>query len=135
MAILTSDGLSLSVGDGAGTETFTMLRGVQITRFDLTQKLNDNDAVASDAWGVGAAVTNRRVILSCEGLMTDETALRRIRAVALGGLPANFKLALGAGETLGLSAYVTGYRETIQPGAVKKFSFEVESSGAVTIAA
>ena len=135
MSVIGSDGLSLLVGDNGSPETFNTLRGAQVTKFTIAQKLVDNDAVIYDAWKVGVAISERSATITCDGLMTDEAAPQRIRTLALNGTSGNFKLELDSAETLTFNAFVTNYRETIQPGAVKHFTCELQSNGAVTVAA
>ena len=133
MSIIGSDELSLLVGDGGGPETFNVLRGAQITKFELSQKVVPNDAVARDAWRSTVTVSERTATVTCDGLMTDEAAPERLRSLAINGTAGNFKLGLSSTKTVTLSAFVTNYRETIQLGAVKHFTCDLQSSGAITI--
>ena len=133
MSVITSDGLSLLIGDGASTEVFTVLSGVTVATFDLTQEIAENKAIASDAWRRSTAVASRQVALSGDGLMTDEAAQQRLRSVSLNGQIANFQLKLASAETLVFSAYVSSYREVTQPGNVKRLSFQLESHGVVSV--
>lgn len=134
MATIGADGLNLFVGDGAITEIFTALKGVTITRLEVTQRGHVANAVASDAWQTLVGTSNRNVVIECEGFATDDTATLRIKALGLGGEVANFKLQLSSAETLALRAVVMQYREDITAGDIKRVQFRLESSGAASLA-
>jgi hypothetical protein len=134
MTVLASDGLHLLVGDGGAPEVFNPLHGATITRFAINQRLNDNPAIGSDAWSVGVGTSERRAVIDCETLMTDEAPVVRLRSLALAGSVANFKLLLDTSETLSFAAFITGYKETITAGDTKKLSCRLESSAAITVA-
>lgn len=134
MAIIGSDGLSLLIGDGGGTEIFTALKGAVISKLEITQKSNVANAVTTDAWMVNAATSARRAVIECEAYATDEAPPLRLRSLMLSGNAGNVKLKLSTTETLSMNAVVTVYRETIAPGNIKKLFCRLESSGAVTTA-
>ena len=133
MSLIASDGLSLLVGDGGAPETFNTLRGMTLTRFDLTQKLQDNPAVSTSNWASGVAVTNQRLVIEVSSLATDEAAALRVRSLALSGNVGNFKLELTGSSLATFAAFITRYRETIAGGEVKTVSFTLTSSGAASI--
>lgn len=133
MSIINSDGLSLWVGDGMVSESFTVLRGAEIARFELTQKITDSDAISADGWNVGVATSDRRAVVECNALSTDEAQATRVRSLAMSGSAGNFRLNANAADDFQLRAYITSYREIIQGGIIKRIQFRLESAEAVTI--
>jgi hypothetical protein len=133
MSIIGSDGLSLLVGDGAGSESFTALTGATISKLEITQKNNASKAIATDAWAISVGMTDRSAVIECDALMSDTAQAQRLRSLAFGGLPGNFKLELNAAETLVFSAVPTLYREVIEAGEIKKLVCRLESTGALTV--
>ena len=133
MAVIGADGLSLLVGDGGGTEVFTALKGAVVSRLEISQRNNTNNAVAANAWVVTGGASGRKAVIECDAFATDEAPALRVRSLMLSGAAGNFKLKLSGTETLLLSAVVTIYRETIEAGGIKRLSCRLESSGAVTI--
>jgi glutaminase len=133
MSIVNSDGLSLLVGDGATSESFTSLRGTEINRFEISQRLVDSGAIATDAWIVGGATTDRRVLIECNALATDEGPATRVRSLAISGLSGNFRLKATSAESFYIGGYITNYREVTQAGTIKRIQFRIESSAAVTV--
>lgn len=134
MSIIGSDNLSLLMGDGGGPETFTILKGLRLLRFELRQKNYENPAIASDAWSVSTATASRKAVLEGEALASDETAALRLRTLALNGTAGNIKLELTAAQTLSAAVVVTSYREVIAAGDIKQIQFRLETTGALTIA-
>ena len=134
MSMLTSDGLSLLVGDGADSESFNPLSGATITKLTITQRLADSTAIGSDAWNVGSSITQQRAIIDGTALATDEAAAQHIRSLALSGAAGNFKLATSPTQTWMFSAYTTSYQEITQGGALKRCIYRLESSGPLTLA-
>ena len=133
MSILTSDGLSLRVGDGAVSEVFSVLRGATITQLTLSQRLVDRNAVTDGVWAAGVGTTGRRAVIDCDALATNETAAIRVRTLALTGAAGNFRLDADPAETVAFQAYVTQYKEITQAGLVKRFTCRLESTGVVTV--
>ena len=133
MALVGSDGLSLLVGDGAGSETFSILKGAHVTRLDVTQRGHVSTAISSDAWQVQVGVSNRQAVIECESYTTDDAQALRVKSLALSGALGNFKLQLRSAETMLFSALVTHYREVTTAGEIKKTSFRLESSAAVSL--
>ncbi len=133
MSVIGSDGLSLLVGDGGGTEIFNALKGASVARLEITQRNQDSSAVGTDAWAVSVGVSERRALVEVDALATDDAAAVRVRSLALSGAVGNFKLELSASQTLSFSAVVTQYREVIGVGAVKRMTARLESSGAGVI--
>ena len=133
MGIIASDGLSLWVGDGMVSESFAVLRGAEIARFELTQTLVDSDAISTDGWSVGVATSGRRAVVECNALSTDEAQAARVRSLAMNGSAGNFKVNANAVDDFLLHAYVTSYREIIQGGILKRIQFRLESAEAVAI--
>lgn len=133
MGIITAEGLQLEVGNGASPEVFSVLRGVTVSRLEIGQRLNDASAVNGNGWLSGVATGERRAVVECEALATDEDAAARLRSLAIGGMAGTVRLATKANEALVFSAFVTRYRETIAPGEVKRLQCRLESSGAVTV--
>jgi hypothetical protein len=132
MSVIGSDGLSLLVGDGAGTETYNTLIGCSLTQLEISQKAHVTSPIAADAWQVQAGTSNRKVLIDCEAYATDDVSALRLRALAASGALGDFKLELRASESLQFSAYVTQYRETIGAGEIKKLQCRLESSGAAS---
>ena len=133
MTMIGADGLSFWVGDGAGTETFQVLKGAIVTRFEISQRTSASTAVQSDAWQVSVNANTRRAIIECESLATDDAAPLRLRALMLNGASGNFRLKLNAGETLTFSASVALYREIIEAGTIKRLQCRLESTGPLSI--
>ncbi len=133
MALIGSDGLSLLVGDGAGTETFTALKGASLAQFSVTQRAHVASAIGSDAWLVQQGASNRQAVIDCTAYATDEAPALRVQSLALSGLTGNFKLELRSGQTLSLNAVVTSYAETIAQGDIKTVKFRLESNGDVSL--
>jgi hypothetical protein len=134
MATIGADGLSLLVGDGATTELFNALKGSAVTRLEVTQRGHVANAIASDAWQTLVSTSNRNVVIESECYATDDAPALRIKALALSGVAANFKLQLRGAETLVLSAFVMQYREDIAAGDIKRMRFRLESNGAASLA-
>lgn len=133
MTVLGSDGLSLLVGDGAGSEVFTALKGLSINQFEIVQQSAASTALGSSAWRTSVGVSERSALIDYEAFATDDAAAVRVRSLAISGASGNFRLELTGSETFRFTAYVTNYRETTQAGAVKRFSCRLESSGVPTV--
>lgn len=133
MSMVNSDGLSLWVGDGAVGESFAILRGAEIMRLEIGQQLVNSDAISTDGWNVGIATANRRAMVECTALSTDEAQATRVRNLAMGGGAGNFRLTVNAADDFSFRAYVTNYREIIQGGIIKRIQFKLESTDAVSI--
>lgn len=133
MAVIGSDGLSLLVGDGAGSELFSPLKGAAVTRLEISQRSNVNNAISDDAWLVHAGASGRRAVIECEAYATDEAPATRVRSLAMNGDNGNFRLKVSSTQTLSLNATVTMYREMIAAGGIKRLQCRLESSGAAVI--
>lgn len=133
MTVIGSDGLSLLVGDGGGTEIFNPLTGCAVSKLEISQRGHVAGAVTTDAWQVHAGMSDRRAMIECEAYATDDAAPLRVRSLMLSGLAGNFKLKLRGTETLQFSAFVTLYREVIAAGEIKKLMCRLESTGAVSV--
>ena len=131
MSIISSDGLSLLVNDLGGPR-FSILRGVTVTRLDISQKLVDSTAIAEDAWRVGVSTVECRLIVDCTVLATDESPAVYVRSLAFEGTSGTFSLMIAPTQTLDFDAFVTDYKEIIAAGQAKQLSFRLESTGAVT---
>lgn len=131
--VIGSDGLSLYVENTSLSGAFDALAGMTVTRFEVQQRLVDSNAVSDDAWVNGAAISARRLMLEAEALATDSVAAEQLRSIALSGELWVFRLALTTAQMLECTAFVTQYREVIQPGEIKKLQIRLESSGAVTV--
>lgn len=130
MAVIGADGLRLWVGNGAVPEVFEALDGVSISRFEISQRGQAANAIASTAWQEMAGATNRQATIEVDGFAVDGTAAARVRALAVTGARGNFKLALSSSETMTVNAMVLEYREDSGAGEVKRLRFRLESSGA-----
>ncbi len=134
MSLINSDGLSLFVGNGASpTEIFSVLRGTVISRFEMSQQISDSNTISGDAWLVGVGTTERRAVIECDVLATDEPPAERLRSLAMSGAASNVRLGLKTSEKVQFSAYVTRYREVLQSGEIKRLLIRLESSGAVSL--
>ncbi len=133
MAVIGADGLRLLVGDGAGSESFTPLKGAVLHTLELTQRSHVATAVASDAWLTHAGSSARRAVVECEAYASDEAPALRVRSLMLSGATGNFKLELNTAESFAFAAVVTLYRETIEAGGIKKLRLRLESSGAASV--
>ena len=130
MSVIGSDGLSLLVGDGAGTESYNALVGCSVAKLAISQKAHVTSPIATDAWQLQAGTSDRKLLVDCEAYATDDVSALRVRSLAVTGIPGDFKLELRSGESLQFSAYVTSYNETITAGEIKKLQCRLESSGA-----
>jgi Phage tail tube protein len=128
MTIISSDGLSLLVGDGATTEVFSALKGARVTRLEIVQRGYASTAVTNDAWIARVGTGERQAVIECEAFANDEPAALRVRALALSGQLGNFRLEMQGSQTLQASAYVLSYREEIRAGEVKIILIRLESS-------
>jgi hypothetical protein len=133
MTVLGSDGLSLLVGNGAGSEVFSALKGVAITRLEVTQRSHIATAISADAWQVSAGASNRRAVIDGEAYATDDASTLRLRSLALAGGTGNFKLKLSGSETLQFSAVVTLYHERTEAGRIKRVQFTLDSSASASV--
>jgi hypothetical protein len=133
MSVLKSDGLTLKVEDGSSPGQFHVLRGVTISRLDITQRLHDNTAIAGDGWLVSHGVSERRCVVECDVLATDEFAATRLYDLAVGDVSGNFEISIRPEQYLQCTAFVTQYREIIQPGEIKRLQLRLESSGVVSL--
>lgn len=135
MSILGSDGLRLLVGDGAVPENFTALRGLEVQRFQIGQTLVDSDALQAHGWSMGLATVNRRGTIEATALASSYAAALRLRELAMLGAAGNFRLEIVASTLhFHMSGFVTNYTEVMQPGAIKRIQFRMESSAAITAA-
>jgi hypothetical protein len=134
MAVIGSDGLSLLVGNGAGSETFTPLKGLTLTDLQISQRNHISSALSSDAWQVSIGTSARRAVIEATAYATDDAATLRLRSLALAGTSGNFKLELSTTETLQLTAVVISYQERIQANSMKRIEFRLESSNAALVA-
>ncbi len=132
--LIGSDGLGLWVGNGDVPEKFDQLRGVVISRFEITQRVSDSNAIAADAWSAGVAISSRRMVIECEALATDEAPANRIRGFAMNGESTNIKLYLKPGEQIECSVFITRYHEIIQAGEIKRLQIRLESTGVASFA-
>lgn len=130
MAMISSDGLSLLVGDGATTEVFAPLKGARVTRLEIIQRGYASNSVSNDAWVARVGTGERQVVIECEAFANDEAAALRVRALAMSGLAGNFKLEMQGAQTLQMAAYVLSYREEIRAGEIKIVLIRLESTSA-----
>lgn len=133
MVVHSSDGLSLLVGDGLVSETFFALKGLEINRLQVNQQLVDTQAVSSHAWKVGCGTIDRRAVVECTALATDQVSALRVRELALSGAVGNFILNLTGVSNAQFGAYVTKYLELTQPGSIKRIQVQLESTGAIAL--
>ena len=129
MSVIGADGLRFWVGNGAASEVFEPLDGVSISRFEINQRGQTANAVASNAWQEIVSGTSRQASIDVDGYAVDSPAAERVRALAVTGARGNFRLALSANETMTLAAMVMQYREDSGAGDVKRLRFRLESSG------
>ncbi len=130
MAMISSDGLSLLVGDGTTTEVFAPLKGARVTRLEIIQRGYASNSVSNDAWVARVGTGERQVVIECEAFANDEAAALRVRALAMSGLAGNFKLEMQGAQTLQMAAYVLSYREEIRAGEIKIVLIRLESTSA-----
>lgn len=133
--IQNSDGLRVLVGDGEEVESFSALRGMTVSRLEITQQLHMADAVGEGAWQTGVGTSQRHAVIECAALASDEAPAGRLRALALSGVGGTMRLELAGDEAFEFVAYVTRYREVTQPGQVKRFECRLESAGAASVVA
>ena len=130
----------LKIGDGAGSEVFTALAGINSK--SITINNSAIDVTTPDSSSPGGALWSqslnglKSVSLSGDGVFLDETAEARLNTVAMAADPvANFEIVVPdfgtyAGEFRVTSLDLGGETE----GAVT-FSASMESNGAVTFTA
>ena len=134
MSLVHGSSLRLRVGDGGDTEVFLVLNGCEIKRFDLTQTLIDSTAIGIDNWSVGLTTTEKRAIVDCTCLGTDENASARIRYLALNSASGRFSLDSNATSLFTFTAFISQYREDSEPDQIKRVRFRLESTGSVVCA-
>lgn len=133
MTILAGKDVALRIGDGGTpSETFDTLKGATLTRLEVTQRLIDNPAIASDGWAMGAACSKRRLAMDVQAMAYDHAATDRLRAAALSGAGVNFQLALSGSESWEGSAMVTHYQENATAGDAKRITLRMESVTSVS---
>lgn len=134
MSVISSDGLSLSVGDGATTESFLTLPATSRIEIDLEQMAEPDTSIQTDIWQRHAMLRARVMRLMVEALASSDGAIMRIRTLALGGIIGNFHLRLSPGENFYFTASVSHYREQIRPGNIKALTFQLLSTGPIAVA-
>ncbi len=133
MGVITSDGLALRIGDGAPSEVFQPLKGVVITRLDMSQRPHIMSAISTDGWQAQLPPTTRQLVIECEAYANDEPAALRLRHAALLGIRVNIELATASNEHFAAQVYVLRYQENTVPGEIKKIICRLESSGAASL--
>jgi hypothetical protein len=129
MAMIASEGLQLWIGDGAGVELFNPLKGTQVKTLEIIQRMHDSQALSADGWQATVGSSQRRVLLECEALATDDPAPLRLRAQAMLGAPVNVRLAVQGSEMVRARVHVTRYVENLVAGEPKRLSVRLESDG------
>lgn len=133
MSVISSDGLSLQVGDGGASEVFLPVKGVTLTRFELMQQAHHAHVIGMDAWVSRIGSSTREVQMDFDALATDDAATIRLRSLSLSGEAGNFRLKISPTETWNFTGFITLYRETIAAGDIKKLRCQLVSTGALTI--
>ena len=130
----------LKVGDGAGSETFSALAGVNSKSLTINNTLIDTTTpdASTPAGALWADSLNglKQVALSCDGIFVDETAEARMNAVAMAQDPvANFQIVVPDFGTFAGAFRVSSMEYGGETEGAVTFSCSMESSGAVTFTA
>ena len=130
----------LKIGDGAGSETFTNLAGVN----SKTLTINNSaiDVTTADASTPGGALFAaslnglKSISLSCDGVFLDETSEARLNTVAMAAdSAANFQLLVPDFGTYAGAFRVTSLEFGGETEGGVTFSASLESNGTVTFTA
>lgn len=130
----------LKIGDGAGSETFTALAGIN----SKTLTINNSaiDVTTPDASSPGGALFAaslgglKSVSLSADGVFLDETAEARLNTVAMAAdSSANFEIVVPDFGTYAGNFRVTSLEFGGETEGGVTFSASMESNGTVTFTA
>ena len=132
MAVIAAEALSLAIGDGELSESFLMLKGVTLHRFEISQQAVVQPSIAADSWVNAVGATARKLTIDCTLVANPHAAIDRLRMLALSDGPGNFILQLNSGEIMSGAALVTDYRENGKTGEVKTVQCHLESTGTIT---
>ena len=130
----------LKIGDGAGSETFTVLAGVNSKTLTINNSAIDvtTPDASTPAGALFAASLNglKSMSLSADGVFLDETAEARLNTVAMASdSSANFQLIVPDFGTYAGAFRVTSLEFGGETEGGVTFSSAMESNGAVTFTA
>jgi len=130
----------LKIGDGGGSETFTVLAGVNSKTLTINNSAIDvtTPDASSPSGALFAASLNglKSMSLSADGVFLDETAEARLNTVAMAAdSSANFQLVVPDFGTYAGAFRVTSLEFGGETEGGVTFSSSMESNGAVTFTA
>jgi TP901-1 family phage major tail protein len=130
----------VKIGDGAGSETFTTLAGINSK--SITINNSSIDVTTPDASTPGGVLFAeslnglKSVSLTGDGIFLDETSEARLNTVAMAADPlANFQIVTPDFGTYAGAFRVTSFELGGETEGAVTFSASFESSGAVTFTA
>ena len=124
----------LKIGDGATpAETFTTIGGLRMTKTGVNRQLIAADTVDGDGWRrILSECGSSSVRIQAEGIFHASAAEQLLRAQALAGSLASYKMYFSNGDILEGAFLVTAYERSGKVGEMEAFSVTLESAGNVT---
>lgn len=123
----------LKIGDGGQPQQFRTVGGLRATRMTVNRQVIAAADVTSGGWRrvlEQGGVASVRV--QGDGVFTGTVEEGRLRAQAMSGTAADYRLFFGNGDRMEAAFVVAGYERSGRVGELEGFSLTLESAGAVT---
>lgn len=123
----------LYIGDGAPSETFSLIGGIQVSGFDLNYMGRNGANLSNGPWRMLASEQGEASVrISARGLFTDTATEQTVRAKAISGLVANYRMTFGSGDYLQGPFRVTRYARSGDVERLEAVDIVLESAGTVS---
>jgi len=129
--------LTLAIGDGAVSESFTEIGGLRNYRIALRNRpANFHHLSLAHAWEEAMEGSGRQQItLSGEGIFTDTNSEETLREQAFANSAKNYHISLGNGDVLSGAFCVTQYDRSANMDGGIEYQLTLQSAGEVTFTA
>lgn len=126
--------LLLKIGDGASPgEGFSTLGGLRSTRMTVNRQPVAATDVTSEGWRRMMSQTgNAQMRIQGSGLFMNSAAEAVLRAQAMAGTTANYRLQFGNGDHMAGAFVVSSYERSGKVGDMEAFGVTLESAGTIS---
>jgi len=123
----------LKIGDGGGSEIFTIIGGMLNTGFELNNTIVDVTNKSSGKWReVLSGAGTSRIKIEGQGIFLDSVSEELLRSKAFDGVTWNYELTFGNGNILSGPFIISTYERSGEVSSEEIFSIGLESAGAVS---
>lgn len=133
MAAEKGAAFTLSVGDGATAEVFTVVGGMRTTGLTINNEMVDiTDKDSGGKRELLAAAGIQSVSISAAGVFKDAASEATVRGNAQDDSIDNYKVLFGSGDDYTGAFQITSLEYTGEHNGARQYTMTLESSGAVT---